>query len=305
MRTVAVYFDDPGENDYPFSIELYRTVYRQLATVIQEMGGQLMVVRGAETYLGDNKFSHAWVFDGTWFMRKEGPVHADFVWNKGRKLQTPEMRQVNNPKMEEICLDKWKTYELFSHLMAKTIHVENKGKLADALKELRTERVTLKPLSGFGGFNVLIGSREEVSAKNTMYPCIVQEFVDTSGGIPDIVDEMHDFRIISLNGAVGLCYIRTPPPGMFTANVSQGGKEIEVPPEKIPPEPLQALAEVDRVFSKYLPRIYTVDMGRDKSGKWFVFEINGKPGFSPMETGESYPPFYRKLGGLLLENAKN
>lgn len=303
MKNVAVFFDDPGENDYPFNIELYRTVYRQLAQVMESIGGKLCVVRGRETYLGSNDFSHAWIFDGDFFKRAPGPFHADVVWNKGRQLQDAQLLQVNHPELDAICLDKWRCYRLFPHLFRKTLLVNSEAELPGALASLATDTVTLKPLSGWGGFNVIIGAREEVIQKNKQYPCIVQEFIDTAQGIDGLVDGMHDFRIVSLNGEVGLSYIRTPPPGMFTANVSQGGREIEVPPDAVPPEPHRILAEVDRAFSTYTPRIYTVDMGRDRDGRWYVFEINAKPGFSPMETGSSYPPFYRKLCSLLLDAA--
>lgn len=303
MPIVAVYFDDPGENDYPFSIELYRTVYRQLAETMKKLGGELCVVRGAETYKGNNTFTHAWFFDGTFFNRKESNVTVDIVWNKGRKLQDPALKQVNHPELDAICLDKWRCYQLFPYLYKKTIIVQDKAALPGALKQIKTEKVTLKPLTGWGGFNVIIGSPDEVLKKNELFPCIVQEFVDTSSGIKGIVDGMHDFRIVSLNGEIGLCYIRTPPPGKLTANVSQGGREIEVPPDAIPSEAAAILADVDIVFSAYKPRIYTVDMGRDASGRWYVFEINAKPGFSPMETGKSYPPFYKKLCELLLQGA--
>lgn len=303
MQQVAVFFDDPGENEYPFSVELYRTVYRQLGETMAALGGQLCIVRGPQTHLEGNTFSHAWKFDGTWFRRIEGPVHFSLVWNKGRCLRDPSIVQINHYDLDAICLDKWMCYELFPNLLSKTVYVESADALGRAMDQMRTERIVLKPQSGYGGFNVIIGGREEVQAKNTLYPCIVQEFVDTSEGIEGLVDGMHDFRIIAINGEVGLSYIRTPPPNMFTANVSQGGREIEVPPGKIPPQPLRILAEVDRVFARFTPRIYTVDMGRGKDGAWCVFEINAKPGFSPVETGPSYQPFYRRLCALLLAAA--
>lgn len=47
-------------------------------------------------------------------------------------------------------------------------------------------------------------------------------------------------------------------------------------------------------------RLYTIDMGLGADGLWRVFELNTKPGFSPMETGRSYAAFYGKLADFLL-----
>ena len=108
MQQVAVFFDDPGEDDYPFSIPLYRTVYRQLGMTMAALGGQFCVVRSADTFLGNNTFSHAWAFDGTWFRHIEGPVRFPLIWNKGRQLHDSSLVQINDPALDAICLDKWK-----------------------------------------------------------------------------------------------------------------------------------------------------------------------------------------------------
>ncbi|TSC79336.1 MAG: hypothetical protein G01um101425_616 [Candidatus Peregrinibacteria bacterium Gr01-1014_25] len=300
MRTAAVFFDEPNADDYPFSIPLYRTVYRQLGESVAARGGRLAVVRDAATYRGNGTFAHGWVFDGTWFADHPGPLHTDLLWNKGRTFQAPDANCLNDPALDAICTDKWRSYELLHDVMFPTALVTRAEELVGAMARLTTERVVLKPLGSYGGQGVLVGAPADVAAQNTVYPCIVQEFIDTSGGIPGIVDGMHDLRIISINGDVGLSYIRTPPPGEYTANVSRGGKEIEVPPDHVPPEALAIFRHVDQVFSRFPRRLYTVDMGRDRSGRWAAFEVNAKPGFSPKETGPSYPPFYDRLAELLL-----
>ena len=127
MKTVGVFFDDPGENDYPFNIELYRTVYRQLGRVIADNGARLHIVRSPNSYLGNNTFSHCWAFDGVWFKAFDKPKRMDVLWIKGALFSDPEARQVNPFALNAICANKWSCYKLFPHLYKKTLLVERAG----------------------------------------------------------------------------------------------------------------------------------------------------------------------------------
>lgn len=301
MKTIAAFFDEPGTHDYPFNVELYRTVYRQLARVVAAKGGELFVVRSQQTYLGGNTFSRAWRITDAAFVPMEGPMTFDLIWNKASLQSDAAANVINDPAFDELATDKWETYQLFPTLHSPSRVVRTESTLQEACGELNSPMLVLKPLRGFGGTGVHVGPREKILAEKHTFPCIVQEFVDTAGSIPGIVEGMHDFRVILLGSDIGLCYVRTPPPGEFTANVSRGGREIEVPRAKIPAGALAVVRAVDAELQRFPRRIYTIDMGLDRSGQWRLFEINTKPGFSPMETGPSYVEFFGALAEYLLK----
>ena len=297
---IGVFFDDPKEFDYPFSIELYRIVYRQLAEDVAKKGGCLAIVRSQETYLGKKTFSHAWVdTDGT-FVLKKGPLEVDVIWNKGHLKVDPGENIINDPALDQLCTDKWKAYKTFPDVHPRTLLLKSEKDIATAKVEFAECMVVAKPLDAEGGAGVLIGEASSVLPKILSFPYLLQEFVDTSGGIPGLVEGMHDFRIICIEGEIAICYLRTPPPGEFTANVSRGGREIEVLKNRIPPAALKIFQKVDKHMRIFPHRLYTVDMGLDKDGQWKVFELNSKPGFSPKETGESYVQFFNILSDFLI-----
>jgi hypothetical protein len=56
MKNIAVYFDKPNHEDYPFNDKEYRTAYRELAQTVTEKGAQFAVVRSKKSYLGGKTY---------------------------------------------------------------------------------------------------------------------------------------------------------------------------------------------------------------------------------------------------------
>jgi hypothetical protein len=302
-KRIAAFFDAPKLDDYPFDDDLYRTNYKQLGKLCAEEGAEFWVVRAQESFLGSNTFSHGWKFDGEWFAHVDETVEMDLIWNKGYLKSDKTTRVINNPALDELATDKWKTYEMFSLQHSPSRLLQTMEDWKKAQKELQSDVLVVKPLTGFGGDGVIIAARSELQNINPPLPGIAQEFVDTSGGIPGIVDGKHDLRVIMINDAIGVSYIRTPPEGGMKANISLGGRVIEVDITKLPHEALDMIHAIDKKLRKFKNRFYTIDMGRDVSGRWCVFELNSKPGFQPMEKGESFELFFHKLVDFLIENA--
>ncbi len=125
---------------------------------------------------------------------------------------------------------------------------------------------------------------------------VLQEFVDTAKGIPNIVMGHHDLRIIIVNGKMTLAHVRTPKEGSLLANVAQGGSLQEIRLENIPhfikntAQKIQSL--VDTTFNFPL---YSIDFGIQNQNTPFVFELNDQIGF-PQENMSQYPAF---IDGLL------
>ena len=302
---IAVFFDDPKFDDYPFTEEEYRIAYRELAELIREKGADFTIVRDQKTFLEKNRFKGGWKFNGKEFARTEEELTVDLIYNKGHFQIEDSSNVLNGLELQQLCSDKWLSYQTFSQFFTKTRLAETKEGLIDALKQVQTNVAVIKPRRGEEGRGVMIKPPSEIDVNEARLPCLVQEYIDVSEGIPDLVVGPHDLRIICVRGEIGVSYIRTPPPKSLIANVARGGREIEVPTEKIPKGALKVFRTIDEAFSKYKTRIYSVDLGRDKSGEYKIIELNSKPGLSAKRTGKSYERFHELLANALIAAARD
>jgi glutathione synthase/RimK-type ligase-like ATP-grasp enzyme len=302
MQTIAVYFTAPGFESYPFDETGYREAYEHLARACTDAGRRFAIVRGESTYQGGNRFRGGWIHGETGFRRTEEEIAADVIFLKGKIRFTDDPTVINDPAFDALCTDKWKTYRMFPDLSPKTMRVERAEELEPAIAALGTELLVAKPLDGEGGDGVVVAPKSEMRARVPGYPYLLQEFLDTSGGIPGLAEGMHDFRILSVRGTPFSILLRMPRKGSYLANVSQGGQKKVLPPEDIPPEALALFREIDAQFTEYPNRIYSVDLGRDKNGEWKIIELNAQPGLSMDDYAEheSFRRFFAAVTDVLL-----
>jgi len=180
------------------------------------------------------------------------------------------------------------------------VTLRSAGDLPSALTTLKTAILVAKPLDQEGGHGVRIVRREEIPSVVTTFPYLLQEFIDTSGGIPTIASGMHDLRIISVEGKIVLSYLREPKAGSFLANESQGGKLSEVELHRLPEDALDIWKIVDEEVKQYSNRVYSLDIGRDREHGWRIIELNSKPGLDPIGKYPGAERFMRSLADLLL-----
>lgn len=301
MKIVAVYFTDPDFAGYPFHEEEYRDAYRDLAKMIIGKGGRFVIVRGIQTYRGGMTFSHYWEFDGRDFTRHEETISADILYDKGEDFRGDDRTVfVNDSEFDAMCSNKEVTARMFPDLVPKTVIVHAAADMDSVLAQIPTEMVVAKPIDGAEGRGIFIEPKEKILNHVTEFPYLIQEFVDTSAGIPGITNGMHDFRMICINGDIVVSYIRTPAKGLLISNVSLGGLETEVLRDDIPEDALHMQKLVDEKLSHFPRRVYSADLARDKTGVWKLIELNAKVGLSPLSAGKSYRNFYEKLTALLL-----
>ncbi len=302
-KRIAVFFTAPGFDDYPFGDPEFRMAYHQLAQMLTDRGAVFAIVRDPATYRGKGVFSKAWVFrDGT-FHVVDAPWQADVIFNKARSssFQPKDVTVVNTPELERLCTDKWETYQRFPDLFPATLLVQNQQELEWAAKQLNGDRIVTKPLDGEGGEGVHIGPAKEILSRDQTFPLLIQDFLDTSDGIPGIAKGMHDLRIFAIRGVPLRCYVRQPKEGSFLANFQQGGSLFEIPVDSVPADAMTLFQTVDAGLKRFKDRVYCVDMGRGKSGRWALIELNSKPGLDPIDS--RYPSaeaFMRRLADLLL-----
>lgn len=304
LRNIGVFFDAPGYDDYPFDKEMYVRSYHQLATGIEERGARLHIVRDIGTFLGGNRFRGHWAFDGTTFVRREEEIELDLIYDKGYFVGDAGSRLLNDAEMNRVCTDKRATVAMFPELSPKTVEAADRAELERVLAAWPSPMAVAKPVDGAEAKGVVIGTPAEVLAADHEFPLLVQQYVDTSGGIPGIIEGVGDFRTLLIDGEVALTYARSAKPGTLISNISTGGTEIEVLPENRPRELVDiALAIDERLKPMSKHRVFCVDCARDADGKWYVIELNSKPGLSTRDHGPSYPRYHDLLMDALVAAA--
>lgn len=292
MPTLAVYFDQPGEMDYPFTDPLYLQAHQRFALEMAKDNVSVVVVRGEDSHLGGTTFSHYWKYTETGVQRFDETITADLIYNKcvvPIPDSFPEDKTFNYPALDKICHDKMVTFELFGEFMPKSLHITREN-WKEVISQLRTEMVTLKPLEGESGYGIHFLKRNDFNGDSFDYSdgYLAQEFIDTSTGIPNITPGRHDLRILVFGGVPKLAVIRIPAPGKLLANVAQGATTHCVDLNLVPKEVLEIVAKVDEKLKQFSPRIYSVDFLIAKEGP-FIVELNSRPGFPhPDRQGEAY-----------------
>lgn len=281
-KTIGVFFGDPGKLDYPFNKAMYYESYRDFTAFCAERGVDLVIVRGATSYLGSMHFSHGWRFVGDELREITEPLTVDCIYNKelAHGLRTdPGDVVVNDPLFDRIARDKWLTYQAFPGLMPPTYRID-----ADTWQlvfdQIETDTVVLKPVAGTEGVGIIVQDKTTIDLPSLglTEPYIAQPFVESSGGIPGLCEGRHDLRVIVFGGRPTLAFLRMPRPGGVVSNLSQGGSARVVELTDVPTQIMESVRQIDDHYRSYRSRIYTADFLM-KDGRAYLIETNTRPGF--------------------------
>jgi hypothetical protein len=122
VKKIAVFFSSSNPLGYPLNKKDYLTAYRELSEEVTALGAEFYVVRGQDSYLGEGSFSNSWQFDGE-HVRESGAVVIDALYDKGSFVPDDSLPTLNSRAVNEICTDKWKTYQAFPEFCPRTILV--------------------------------------------------------------------------------------------------------------------------------------------------------------------------------------
>lgn len=291
MKKVGICFSKELKGDTPLShIGAKLPVYTRLLDFIKNEGWQPFILT-RKTYQGGGIFKGGWLYRNGQFVLTNKSINIDLVYDRSGGIDFPPeesgLKVVNPRNFKILCWDKYATYKEIGKYMPATYLLTNEKDIKKYLPSINTDRVVLKPFNGLKGLGIYIGSengakRFKFSEKYPKY--IMQEFVDTSGGISGITNGMHDLRIAIINGKPLWCHIRIPKKGKLLANAAQGGKLIEIDYKTIPTSIKIIVGKVTKKFlKKYGNTIYSLDFGVDKNGIPYIFEINDQIGFPKYE----------------------
>ena len=230
---------------------------------------------------------------------KENPKAISFKYKIAEKTAI-----INHPIIDKFCWDKRIVSELFPEYTPKTFIVNTIRGLKAVLPALKSEKIVLKPRYGTMGKDVIIINKNnlpETIEKNT----IIQEFIDTSKGIKDLIKGYHDLRLIIANGKIDHAHIRVPKKGLLTANVALGGKKVFIRNEQVPKKAIRIAKNIDKLFKNYKPRLYSVDFLIDKNQNPFIVECNSQPMIDKYAFGKyAHLDFYDRILEIMKKGIK-
>jgi len=296
MKKVMILFGKSRwEKSRPFDNKDYQYSYEFFYDLCQKNGIQMY--RASYEWYDYKKhiFKHAWIFTGTggkW--KRVSDIKPDLIYDKtkGRmevyykkELMAEHTIFINDLTFTRIIDDKFLTGLLFSRWSKKNYIVRNGKEFSAALKKIHTPLAVLKPICESGGKGVQVFLKKNASGISFQKEHILQEFIDSSSGVPGTKSGTHDLRLVFVNDKVIYAYIREPKSGSYLANLAQGGKLTIIPRKNIPSSVLPIVKHAQDIFRSFHPKIYTIDLMFDERGSPWVVELNSMPGlyFTPEE----------------------
>jgi hypothetical protein len=272
----------------PFVESFKIPIYQRFFSTLQANGFTVYLASHEEHYSEDGFFQHPYIFNGDRFVESTLSVKAHVLFDRSFAGHLPpdelKTKTFNTLVFKQLCGNKNTTYSFLKDFMPLSQSCKTVAALQSELEISDPSTIfVIKPAHGIKGSGIFIDTPPHLlkHLPTTGYPYILQEFVDTRQGIPDITDSVHDLRFISTNGKIVLSALRTPAPGSLLANVAKGGSIREIPFSQIS-EGLLALVNIihSQIESRYPGSCYSMDFGYDKGrAKWFLFELNDRIGF--------------------------
>lgn len=303
---IGIFCHDLKVGGDPFSSDYYWQAYKDLILALQARGAQAYLLSDNNTYKGYNSlFEVAYKVDANTTLDNLEAVpniHIDLVFDRGRFIGR-DIAVLNPPILTKIASSKIEMYEYFTNLQPHSFISTNKKQVIKAANRLPGDKIVVKKPEGSGGNEVFIGEKDEVLTqlpKN--YPLLVQEFSDTSVGVPGQIEGAHDVRVALCGGEIISYYARVPAKGKLHANVAQGGTAIYFEVNEVPDALRDVVYDIDGLFADQ-PRYYSLDfMNTDKG--WKLVELNSYLGLMPVSNGPEAQKTVDKLADYLLSCAQ-
>jgi glutathione synthase/RimK-type ligase-like ATP-grasp enzyme len=308
MKKVMILF---GKSNWkkakPFSNPEYQYSYEYFYSLCKKHNIQMYRASYQWYDYKNHLFKYAWVYEGengNW--KKVKAIKPDLIYDKTKaRMETYHMKEligenysfINDQIFTRLIDDKFTTGLIFNKWSKKNWLIKNLSELKTILPEIKTTKVVIKPLMESGGNGVQVLDKKNVLKKSSILgPNLVQEFIDSSHGVPEISIGMHDLRVVMINEKIIYAYIREPQKGSYLANLAQGGSLKIIPREKLPKSILPLINHVNSVFLSFNPRIFSIDFMFDENKQPWIVELNSMPGlFFTLEEKPYMLEMYQEL----------
>ena len=274
---------------------------------LKQLGCNYAVVLKDTPYLDNGHFQYYYKVMNAqgWLKLINQPIKADVIFNKGGFADHPNCpKLVNSRQFLSVGGDKIRQAEVFKDLMPKTEVVYSYAQAVNYLRS-RPKRLVVKPpnLNGGKGIQFVEKPQHLVVDDDHQPPFVIQDFIETDIGIPQLVSGRHDLRIYMLNKLPIYMSIRTPTGDKLAANTKQGGQISYYRADKIPTEVKRLCQIIDKRLKPYGRRFYSSDFVRDNQGAWWLLEINARPAMPTFDVNPEAEAVCRRIANFLLRAA--
>lgn len=296
-KTIAIYFSDPNILGYPLNKKVFFESYAEIIEYLEKNDIEAIIARG-DSYLQKGKFDHYFVWNKKekTYQKIDKPIKVDLIWNRDSENTIPRITDcqiLNHPDFDEICRDKFLSYKVLPEFSAKTFLVNSYEELKKYLPKIKTKKIVLKPRYGEGCHGVYVLEEKEIN--NKLYAdwknIILQEFLDSSCGIDNLVKGLHEVNIFMINGKFAGARIKQPPEGKFVSSASGAviGKVWGIKFENIPSGLWKEIQKIDNKFLNYPLRLFRADFVHTTKNDYKLIEINSRPGvMHPEKEGKDF-----------------
>ena len=285
----------------------FRTAACELLESINRQGGYGCIV-SVDDFDGQKSFSRHLYPAKDLNYELRGPITVDVLFDKAH-LRPTTLPALTDPVVAAICDDKLATYEIFFAHQPLTLPIPAAEDFQSVLSQFLTQAAhpdpiaVLKPLNEGGGRGIHIAPLSElrrIAIPANNFPYLIQEFIESSAGLPGLAPGRHDLRILLLNGEILGGSIRQPAAGKFLSNTHQGGSMTMLSAAQLPESATTLAREVDAKLPQR-PRLISVDMLYSApQHRFFLMELNTSPGLLPSSFAPVGPILQEKLPTVLL-----
>lgn len=308
MKKVLILFGRKNwQKTSPFSNMQLQHSYEHFYALCRKNGIQLYRASYEWYDYKNHIFSHAWTYEANgqgW--KRVTSIRPDLIYDKTAssmdayraKLQINERYPfLNSLNFTKIVDDKFVMSLIFSKWSKKNWFIKSEAELAFVLPQLKSEKIVIKPVNKSGGEGVHIVDKSEIANLDFSGENIVQEFIDSSLGIPGICASTHDLRLVFIDNKLIYAYIREPTYGCLLANLAQGGSLVIVPIDTLPRSLDPLLEYIHATLNSFTDRIFAVDFMFDEHGQPWIVELNSMPGL--YFTKEEKPSMLKMYAALI------
>lgn len=301
MKNIVIFCRSLAIDGYPFGDPNYSVSYIDLLLTLKLKGVNAYFAADNNTF-HDGVFLQALTADAATSIDQFDlveNVQPSLVYEKGG-FTRKGVAVLNPPFVELITSSKIETYKHFSQFQPTTFVCDNADDVKLAFENIKTDLVVVKEPVGNKGDKVQIGEKLTLINKlPNYYPLIVQEFMDSSVGVPGLAEGIHDVRVEIIGGEIAGGLLRIPKEGELRANVAQGGSKQNLSPEELPDAIVAIAREIDKTFKDY-PRHYAADFANTPEG-WKLIELNNKPGLQLKNSNPQAKNIVEMLADYLIE----
>jgi glutathione synthase/RimK-type ligase-like ATP-grasp enzyme len=259
----------------PFSSDYYWQAYQDLLLALKKRGLEAYFVTDNNSYHGDGLFDTAYTTDHKTSISKLQVVHdvqVDMVFDRGGFIGR-DVKTINPAQLLKTGNNKIEMYRHFAAFQPLSAVCASRDEVVAAFERISGDKIVVKQPEGCGGKEVYIGDKADVlSQLPDVYPVLVQEFMDTSAGVPGYVKGVHDVRLSVCGGKIVGYYIRSAKAGSYHSNVSQGGTMMFYDVSHVPRDLRRTVQSIDAHFRR-MPRYYAIDFMYTPKG-WKLVELN-------------------------------